>query len=51
MLETPPLQNTTVSHISPLLNYIPRIIWFEGTPNDTNLVSSLRSLRLLAPQL
>ncbi|KAH9850413.1 hypothetical protein C2E23DRAFT_735030 [Lenzites betulinus] len=34
------LVNTTVSHISPLLNYIPRSAWYEATlASDPNLLS------------
>ncbi|RPD71219.1 hypothetical protein L226DRAFT_574212 [Lentinus tigrinus ALCF2SS1-7] len=29
--------NTTVSHVSPLISYIPRSAWFEGTASDPNL--------------
>ncbi|KAI0704430.1 hypothetical protein C8T65DRAFT_578301 [Cerioporus squamosus] len=29
--------NTTVSHVSPLITYIPRSAWFEGSSSDPNL--------------
>ncbi|RDX50704.1 hypothetical protein OH76DRAFT_1348340 [Lentinus brumalis] len=29
--------NTTVSHVSPLISYIPRSAWFEGSSGDPNL--------------
>ncbi|KAH8105368.1 hypothetical protein BXZ70DRAFT_1004874 [Cristinia sonorae] len=33
------LQNTTVSHLSPMVSYIPGILWFEGTSSDPELYS------------
>lgn len=32
--------NTTVSHISPVLAYVPGMIWYEGTTEDESLVSN-----------
>lgn len=30
--------NVTVSHISPMVSYIPLSLWYEGTPADPALV-------------
>ena len=33
-------QNVTVSHVSPMILYIPEMVWFEGTSADPDLVSA-----------
>ena len=35
------LTNTSISHVSPLLTYIPDLQWFEAAPTDLSIVSSL----------